>query len=307
MSTSSAAKQLRRIATHRYLYIMVLPCLLFFAIFNYIPMAGLLLAFKEYKFNTTIFNSPWVGMEYFKRFFDDYQSGQLISNTLVISCMKLLLGMPFPILLALMFNEVRSKWFRGLTQSIMYLPHFLSWVIIVGLMQRVFAPEIGIVNEVIKWFGGDGSTFFAMDAKYFYPMMFWSYIWQTIGWGSIIYYAAITGINPNLFEAAKIDGANKWQEIRYVTLPSIMPTIVIVFILSLGGIMTAGFDQLYLMRTPGNMHLSDVLDTYIIRVGIQNAQFGYATAVGLMQGLIGFVLVVLANRATRKLSDNSLW
>ncbi|WP_053372165.1 ABC transporter permease [Paenibacillus sp. FJAT-27812] len=307
MNASSAAKQLRRIATHRYLYIMVLPCLLFFAIFNYIPMAGLLLAFKEYKFNTTIFNSPWVGMEYFKRFFDDYQSGQLIRNTLVISCMKLLLGMPFPILLALMFNEVRSKWFRGLTQSIMYLPHFLSWVIIVGLMQRIFAPEIGIVNEVIKWFGGDGSTFFAMDAKYFYPMMFWSYIWQTIGWGSIIYYAAITGINPNLFEAAKIDGANKWQEIRYVTLPSIMPTIVIVFILSLGGIMTAGFDQLYLMRTPGNMHLSDVLDTYIIRVGIQSAQFGYATAVGLMQGLIGFVLVVLANRVTRKVSDNSLW
>ncbi|OBZ09477.1 sugar ABC transporter permease [Bacillus sp. FJAT-26390] len=307
MNASLAAKQLRRIATHRYLYIMVLPCLLFFAIFNYIPMAGLLLAFKEYKFNTTIFNSPWVGMEYFKRFFDDYQSGQLIRNTLVISCMKLLLGMPFPILLALMFNEVRSKWFRGLTQSIMYLPHFLSWVIIVGLMQRIFAPEIGIVNEVIKWFGGDGSTFFAMDAKYFYPMMFWSYIWQTIGWGSIIYYAAITGINPNLFEAAKIDGANKWQEIRYVTLPSIMPTIVIVFILSLGGIMTAGFDQLYLMRTPGNMHLSDVLDTYIIRVGIQSAQFGYATAVGLMQGLIGFVLVVLANRVTRKVSDNSLW
>jgi putative aldouronate transport system permease protein len=221
--------------------------------------------------------------------------------------MKLFVGLPFPIILALMFNEVKNRRFKGITQSISYLPQFLSWVIVVGLMQRVFAPDTGLLNEAIKYIGGDGSTFFMMESKYFYSLMFSSHLWKTIGWDSIIYFAAIAGINPELYEAAKIDGAKKFNEIWNITLPSIRPTIAILFILSLGNILSAGFDQLYLMRTPGNMSLSDILDTYIIRVGLQDGQYGYATAVGLMQGLIGLVLVVLANRLARRYSDTSLW
>ncbi|MFD0695548.1 ABC transporter permease [Paenibacillus sp. GCM10027628] len=297
----------KRILQHKYLYLMLLPCIVFFVIFSYIPMGGLMLAFKNYQFNKGILGSPWVGFTYFKAFFNDYQSGMLIKNTLIISSIKVFLGLPFPILLALMFNEVKNRRFRGITQSISYLPHFLSWVIVVGLMQRVLAPDTGLLNEAIQFFGGDGSTFFMMESKYFYPLMFGSHIWQSIGWDSIIYLAAMAGINPELHEAARIDGANKWHEIWHVTLPGIRLTISILFILSLGSILQAGFDQIYLMRTPGNMELADILDTYIIRVGLQNGQYGYATAVGLMQGIIGLILVVAANRASRKFFDESIW
>lgn len=298
---------LRRIVQHKFLYMMLLPCIVFFIVFSYIPMGGLMLAFKEYQFNKGIIGSPWVGLKYFEAFFNEYQSGNLIKNTLIISCMKVFVGLPFPILLALMFNEVRKGRFRAISQSISYLPHFLSWVIIVGLMQRIFAPDTGLINEVIKLFGGEGDTFFMMESSAFYPLMFGSYIWQSIGWDSIIYLAAIAGINPDLYEAARIDGANKWREIWHITLPGMRLTIMILFILSLGGILQAGFDQIYLMRTPGNMELADILDTYVIRVGLQGGQYGYATAVGLMQGVIGLVLVLTANRASKKFFDESIW
>lgn len=307
VSKKSNTQLLRRIVQHKYLYFMLLPCIVFFIIFSYIPMAGLMLAFKEYKFNTGILGSPWVGFKYFEAFFNDYQSWNLIKNTLIISSMKVFLGLPFPILLALMFNELRKGKFRSIAQSISYLPHFLSWVIVIGLMQRIFAPDSGLINEVIKFFGGEGSTFFMMESSSFYPLMFGSYIWQSIGWDSIIYLAAIAGINPDLYEAARIDGANKWREIWHITLPGMRLTIMILFILSLGSILQAGFDQIYLMRTPGNMELADILDTYIIRVGLQNGQYGYATAVGLMQGFIGLILVLAANRASKKFFDESVW
>ncbi|RXZ82430.1 sugar ABC transporter permease [Paenibacillaceae bacterium] len=297
----------KRILLHRYLYMMLLPCLLFFIIFSYIPMGGLMLAFKDYKFNKGIIGSPWLGFDYFQRFFNDYQSMELIRNTLIISGMKLFLYLPFPIILALMFNEIRSRWFKNVAQSISYLPHFLSWVVVIGLVQRVLAPDTGLLNEAVASMGGDGSTYYLMEPDYFYHIMFGSHVWKSIGWDSIIYLAAISGINPDMYEAAKMDGAGKWREIWNITLPSIMPTILILFILSLGSILTAGFDQLYLLRTPGNMHLSDILDTYIIRVGLQGGQYGYATAVGLMQGVIGLILVVMANRIARRVSDTSVW
>ncbi|MGZ9586504.1 ABC transporter permease [Paenibacillus marinisediminis] len=297
----------KRILQHKYLYFMLLPCLLYFIVFHYLPMSGLVLAFKEYKFNMGIFGSPWVGFEYFTQFFNDYQFTLLIKNTLIISCMKLFVGLPFPIILAILFNEVRHKKFKAISQSISYLPHFLSWVVVVGMLQRILAPDTGLLNEAIGMFGGDSSTFYMMEGEYFYSIMFWSHIWKGIGWDSIIYLAAISGINPELYEAGKIDGTNKWNEIWSITIPSITPTIVILFILSLGSILSAGFDQIYLLRTPGNMHLSEILDTYIIRVGLQNGQFGYATAVGMIQGVIGFILVVTANKISRKVSETSLW
>lgn len=266
-----------------------------------------MLAFKDYKFNKGILGSPWIGFDYFARFFNDYQSLNLITNTLIISGMKLFLYLPLPIILALMFNELRSRWFKNFAQSVSYLPHFLSWVVVVGLVQRVLAPDTGLLNEAVAHFGGDGSIYYLMEPDYFYQIMFGSHMWKSIGWDSIIYLAAISGVNPDMYEAAKMDGATKWKEIRHITLPSIMPTIMILFILSLGNILSAGFDQLYLLRTPGNMHLSDILDTYIIRVGLQGGQYGYATAVGFMQGLIGFILVVIANRVSRRLTDTSVW
>ncbi|WP_308637577.1 ABC transporter permease [Paenibacillus silvisoli] len=308
---TSASKPGRRlwksIVLHRYLYFMLLPCIAFFIIFSYIPMGGLLLAFKEYKFNKGLLASPWVGFDYFKAFFNSYQSKALIKNTLIISSMKLFLYLPFPIILALMFNEIRSKWFKNVSQSILYLPHFLSWVVVIGLVQRVLAPDTGLLNQFIAKLGGDGSKFYMMEPNSFYQIMFGSHLWKSLGWDSIIYMAAIAGVNPDMYEAAKIDGASKFKEIWNITLPSIMPTVVILFILSLGNILSAGFDQLYLLRTPGNMQLSDILDTYIIRVGLQGGQYGYATAVGMLQGLIGLILVIIANRISRKVSDTSLW
>ncbi len=298
---------LKKIWLFRYLYFMLLPCLVSFIIFSYIPMGGLLLAFKEFKFNQTILESPWVGFEYFAKFFNDVQSMTLIKNTLIISSMKLFLGLPFPILLALMFNEIKNRAFKNIAQSISYLPHFMSWVIVIGLVQRTLAPDTGLLNEAITYFGGDGSTFFMNEAKYFYQIMFGSHIWKTIGWDSIIYLAAIAGINQDMYEAAKIDGASKWAEVWHITLPSIRPTILIVFILSLGSILSAGFDQLYLLKMPGNSDLVDILDTYVIRVGLQQGQYGYATAVGMMQGVIALILVVTANRFARKVSGTSVW
>lgn len=304
---SRPAELRKRIIQHKYMYVMLLPCIVFFIIFSYIPMGGLLLAFKEYQFNKGILLSPWVGLRYFRTFFDSYESGKLIANTVIISSMKLFLGLPFPIILALIFNEVKSKRFRGITQSIAYLPHFLSWVIVVGVIQRVLAPDTGLLNEAIKALGGNGDTFFLMEQSYFYPIMFGSHIWKTVGWDSIIYLAAIAGINPELYEAGRIDGASKWREIWNITLPGIRPTIMILFILSLGSILSAGYDQLYLLRTPGNMDVSEILDTYVISVGLQSGQYGYATAVGMLQGVIGLILVVAANRIARRISETSVW
>ncbi|WP_249313346.1 ABC transporter permease [Lederbergia citrea] len=292
---------------HNQLYLMLLPCITFFILFSYLPMAGLVLAFKEFKFNTGIWGGEWVGFTYFQRFFNDPQSWVFIKNTLIISSMKLFLGLPFPIFLAIMFNEMKSNKMRNLFQSITYLPHFLSWVIIVGLLQRVLAPDIGLLNQVIKHFGGAGDKFFLMEKDYFYSVMFWSHVWKEIGWSSIIYFAAIAGINPEYYEAAKMDGANKLRQIWHITLPGIRPTIIILFILSLGNILSAGFDQIYLLKTPGNAEVAEIIDTYVIRVGLQGGQFGYATAVGMLQGVIGLILVLAVNAISKRKFDTSLW
>lgn len=297
----------KRMMRHYQLYLMLLPCILFFVVFSYVPMGGLVLAFKEYQFNRGIFGSPWIGFTYFEMFFQDPQSLLILRNTLMISAMKVFLALPFPILLALMFNEVGNGKLRNLFQGIAYLPHFLSWVIVVGILQRLLAPDTGLVNEFIAWLGGDGGTFFLMEEHAFYPIMFWSYIWKDVGWSSIIYFAAIMGINPALYEAAKIDGASKWRQIWHITLPGIRPTVIIVFILSLGNILSAGFDQIYLLKTPGNMNLSEILDTYIIYMGLESGQFGFGTAMGLMQGVIGLILVLSVNRVARKWFGSSLW
>ncbi|WP_419956397.1 ABC transporter permease [Neobacillus niacini] len=297
----------KNIKKHRAQYLMLLPCIIFFIIFSYLPMAGLVLAFKEFRFDTGMFGGAWVGLQYFERFFQDPQSWTFVKNTLIISGMKLILAMPFPIILALLFNEIKSNKIRGFFQSISYLPHFLSWVVVVGIIQSILAPNTGLLNELIKTMGGDGSTFFLMDEKYFHSIMFWSYVWKDIGWSSIIYFAAIAGIDPALYEAAEIDGAGRLRKIWHITLTGIRPTILILFILSLGNILSAGFDQIYLLKTPGNAEVAEIIDTYVIRTGLQSGQFGYATAVGMMQGVIGLVVVLVVNRFANKKFNTSLW
>ncbi len=292
---------------HRAQYLMLLPCIVFFIIFSYLPMAGMVLAFKEFRFDTGLFGGEWVGLKYFERFFQDPQSWTFIKNTLIISSMKLILALPFPIILALMLNEIKNNKIRSFIQSITYLPHFISWVVVVGILQSILAPNTGLLNQFISFMGGDGSTFFLMEEKNFHPIMFWSYVWKDIGWNSIIYFAAIAGINPSLYEAAAIDGANRWRQIWHITLTGIRPTILILFILSLGNILSAGFDQIYLLKTPGNAEVSEIIDTYVIRTGLQSGQFGYATAVGMMQGIVGLILVLVVNRLSSKKFNTSLW
>lgn len=300
-------KTWERIKQHKVFYLMLLPCIVFFLIFSYVPMSGLALAFKEYGFNTGILGGKFVGLKYFKEFFQDTRSLLYVRNTLIVSCLKLFVYLPFPIILALMFNEVKNNKTRGILQSISYLPYFISWVVVTGLVDRILAPNTGLINQLITLLGGDGSAFFMMEEKTFLPVVFFSYLWKNIGWDSIIYFSAIVAISPSLYEAASIDGANRFKQIINITIPGIMTTIIILFILSLGSILSAGFDQVYLLQTPGNANISETIDTYIVRTGLQGGQFGYATAIGFMQGILGLIATIVVNKISSKKFKTSLW
>jgi len=307
LKANRSRKLLIRIKKHLPLYIMLIPCIASFIIFKYLPMVGLVLAFKEYKFNMGILRSPWVGLRYFKNFFLSYDAPRMIRNTVIIGVIKTILEFPFPIILALMLNEVRNEKYKKITQTISYLPNFISWVIIVTMLQRILAPDNGLLNQFKALFGGDSSTYYLMEEKYFLPIVFLSDLWKNIGWNSIIYLAAIVGIDPTLYEAARIDGANKWREIWNVTLPGIRSTVGVLFIMGVGGIISSGYDQIYLLRTPGNMSLADTLDVYVVRVGLSGGQYGYGTAIGMIQGIVGLILVLICNKLSRKYTEVSIW
>lgn len=289
------------------LYLMLLPALAYYILICYIPMGGILMAFQDFNFRRGIWGSKWIGLQYFITFFTSYDFPRLLRNTLTIGLIKCILEFPFPIILALMLNEVRSQGFKRLNQTISYMPYFMSDVIVVTMMQRLLAPNTGILNSLIAALGGDPSTFFMMEAKYFYQLLFSMDLWKGIGYSSIIYLAAISGVDPELYEAAEIDGCGRIKKIWHVTLPCIAGTIGILFILSVGGLISSSYSQILLLRTPGNMALADTLDLFVVRVGLQNGQFGYATAVGLVQGLVGLCLVVTANKISRKYAEVSVW
>ena len=270
-------------------------------------MAGSVLAFKDYSFKKGIWGSPWVGLEYFKTFFASYDAPRLIKNTLTIGVIKCVLEFPFAIILALLLNEIRNLKFKKVTQTITYLPHFLSSVIIVTMLQRILAPNTGILNQAISAMGGDGSTFFLMEENYFYQILFSMDLWRNIGWDSIMYLAAISRVDMALYEAAEMDGCGKLKKMWHITLPSIRGTIGLLFIMGIGGILSSGVDQVWLLRTPGNMTVADTLDVYVVRMGIQGGQFGYATAIGLVQGLVRLVLVLVCNKICKKMTEVSLW
>lgn len=295
-----------RYASHRGLWSMALPVLLFFLIFNYIPMAGLVIAFKEYVIADGMFGSKWVGLENFVRLFSSEDFPRALRNTLVISCLRLGFGFFAPVLLALMLNEVRLMWYKRAVQTLSYLPHFFSWVILGGIFLMIFGSA-GPANQLLKMAGAPPVNFLTQDG-WFLAVLILTGIWQSVGWGAIIYIAALSGISPQLYEAAAIDGANRWQQTLGITLPCLVPTMITLFVLSLGQFLTAGFDQVYNMYNPLVYDVADIVDTYVLR-RMFGLELSLATAAGLFKSVVGLILVVGSNFVARKISggEQGVW
>jgi putative aldouronate transport system permease protein len=285
---------------------MLVPGIVFFLIFKYGPMFGLTLAFKNYRPFLGFFRSEWVGLEQFKRFFSDSTFVTLFSNTLILSLLNILFNFPTPILFALLLNEVRNKYFKKFVQTVTYLPHFLSWVVVAGLSYVMFTTAGGIVNESIKALGFPAVNFLSSE-KMFRPLIVGQSMWKETGWGTIIYLAALSGVDVEQYEAAHIDGANRLQQLWHVTLPSIKPVIITMLILRLGSIIDSSFDQIYNMQNELNRTVSDVFDTYVFNTGITNGQLSYATTVGLFKSVVGFILVISADRIAKKAGEEGIF
>ncbi len=296
---------LRTIWKWRNIYLLILPTLIYFLIFSYAPYYGLQIAFKDYRLFSGLSASPWVGFQYFEEFFRSPDFFRLMRNTISISILRIVFEFPVPILFAILLNEVRFIPYKGLIQTITYFPNFLSWVVFAGVMM-VFISPTGIFNMVLNDLGLREVPFLT-SGPYFVPMLIITDILKGFGFGAVIYLAALTNIDPQLYEAAVIDGANKPQLIWHITLPGIRSTIIVMLILSLGGLMNAGFDQIYQLYNSGVLEYADIIDTFVYRIGLQNVQYGLGTAVGLFKGVIGFVLIVLANNFIRKTGEYSLW
>ena len=297
---------LREIFRHRMLYLFILPCFVWLIMFCYVPMGGIVLAFKNYKFNKGIYGSPWAGTKWFKQFMSDPEFWITIKNTLRITALKLVICFPAPIILALLLNEVRKAGFKRVVQTVSYLPNFVSWVVVVMLMRTILTPYGGIVNDIRKSMGLE-SVFFMGLKNAFLPLVIFSDLWKNIGWGSIVYLAAITAVDQELYEAAAIDGAGHGQQVLHITLPGIAQTIGIMFIMAVGGLLNAGYDQILLLQQPANMTISQVLDTYIIQTGIKYSKFEYATAIGVFKSVFSLVLVVVTNFLAQKYAEVGLW
>ncbi|NWL87631.1 MULTISPECIES: ABC transporter permease [unclassified Paenibacillus] len=290
------------------LQLMVIPALILIFIFSYIPMYGILIAFQDYKIGHSFSSSPWVGMKHFVYFFHSPEFGTVMRNTIVISFLKFLIGFPAPIFLALILNEVRKMAFKRVVQTITYLPHFMSWVILGGLVGSLLAVDGGSVNMLLEKLNLiDKPINFLSLPEYFWGILVTTNVWKEIGFGSIVYLAAIAGVDPHTYEAASIDGASRFKQIYLITLPSIMPVVSIFMILAIGNLLSAGFeDILILAANPAIRDVSDVLDTYVVRVGINNYRYSYATAVGVFKAVISVGLLTMANFVARR-SGNSLW
>ena len=298
----------RALIRDRWLYlIMILPCL-YYLLFHYYPMYGVTLAFKQYKPKLGIIGSPWAsqhGMKYILQVVQDPYFWTVFKNTIVLNVVNLAITFPAPIILALLLNEVASNRYKRVVQTVTYLPHFLSTVVVVGMMNSMFSSS-GIVNELLGKIGL-GPYAFLNDAQYFRPMYIGSNIWQNIGWDSIIFLAALSGLDQALYEAARIDGAGRWKQTIHITIPGILPTIVIMLILAMGKIMNVSYQKILLMMTGSNQSVSDVISTYVYRRGITKADFSYATAVGLFQSLVSLVFVTATNWISRRTTETSLW
>lgn len=291
---------------HWELYLLVLPPVLYLLIFKYIPMVGVQIAFKDFSVVKGIWGSPWVGLKHFEAFFDSPNFWLLIKNTIGISFYSLIAGFPIPILLALALNEIRTGYFKKTVQMVTYAPHFISTVVMVSIIILMLSPHVGVVDKLFTWLGFPMTNFMGIP-EYFKSIYVWSGVWQGMGYSSIIYIAALAGVDPSLYEAAKMDGASRLRKIWHIDLPTLVPVTVIMLILSLGSIMGVGFEKIYLMQNPLNTSASEVISTYVYKVGLIGANFSFSAAVGFFNSIINLILLVIVNSISRKVSENSLW
>ncbi len=299
------SKRVKRIINDRVLYLMLVPFFVYFIVFHYIPLAGNVIAFQRFTPARGISESPWVGFMYFQQFLTSTYFWRVLRNTVVISLSTLIVGFPAPIILALMLNEVRVNWYKRTIQSITYLPHFVSLVVAVGLLVQ-FSSMRGLFNDIIVMFGGQRIPLL-QQASLFVPMYVGAEVWQTVGWGSIIYLSALSTIDPSLYEAAQIDGANRWQQMWAVTIPSILPTITVLFILRTGTLLTVGHERIILMYNPLTYETADVIMTFVYRRGLIDLNFSFSAAIGLLNSVVNAAIIFGANAISRRVSDTSLW
>jgi putative aldouronate transport system permease protein len=295
-----------RIVRCKYLYLLFLPVAVWYVLFCYVPMYGIVIAFKNYNIFDGISESPWVGFTYFQQFFNSVFFWRLIKNTFLISFYGLIFGFPAPIILALLFNEMKNGPFKKTAQTISYLPHFISTVIIVSMFVEFLSPARGLVNNLIALFGGD-RVYFLGEPKYFRTVYTAMNIWRGVGWGTIIYLAALTGINPELYEAAIIDGCGRFRQTIYVTLPCIASTIIIMLIFRVGELLSVGAESIILMYNPSIYETADVISTYVYRRGLVESQYSFGAAVGLFNAIVGLVLIGITNALAKRYSETSLW
>jgi putative aldouronate transport system permease protein len=295
----------KRVMRFKVLYLLLLPVLIYFVIFKYIPMLGIIIAFKNYNIGLGFMDSPWAGLNNFKNFINGVYFWDIMNTTIMISLGKLLFGFSAPIVLALLINEVADGWFKRTVQTVTYLPHFISWVIAYGLMVALLSPGDGFINLLFKEYGFQPISFLT-EPGWIRPLIIGSDIWKEVGWGAILYLAALAGIDPSLYEAARMDGASKWRQLWHVTLPGIRNVIIILLIIRLSSILDAGFDQIFMMSNTFNAEKSDIIDTWVYRQGIEQMQISLATAVGVFKSVIGFVLVLSANKLAKKF-DGQIW
>lgn len=288
------------------LYLFILPGLVLVILFNYIPMAGLQLAFKEWDFSGGIWGSPWVGLDNFKEFVASYDFWKVVANTFSLTLLRFVFTFPAPIVLALMINEISNQRFKRIIQTISYLPHFISWIVVIGFLDALLSVQGGVVNSLLKIIGKEEIMFMA-SIPWFKPIVIISGIWKDVGWGTILYLAAIAGINPELYEAGSIDGAGKFAKMRHITLPGMVPIISIVLVLSIPSLLRAGVDQIYPMINPVNIEVAEVIDTYVLRLGIGQAQFSVTTAIGLIMSILSTCLLIICNTISKRMGGEGIW
>lgn len=297
----------QRLKSQSFYQAMVWPGVLFMIIFNFIPLYGIVIAFKDYSVLDTIASSEWVGLEYFREFFGDSLFWRVIQNTFAISFLKLLIGFPAAIMLAVLINELVHTKFKKAVQTISYLPHFLSWVILGGMF-ITWLSDTGLVNNILMDLGMiDQPIRFLTDPSKYWGVAVLSDIWKEVGWNTILYIAAMTGIDPALYEAARMDGASKWKQVIHITLPSIRHIIALTFILNVGGLLNSNLDQTLVLQNPVNYQTSEVLNSYVFKMGIQQGDFSYATAIGLFISVVSLILIAVSNLVTKKISDESVF
>ncbi|GGD56987.1 ABC transporter permease [Paenibacillus nasutitermitis] len=296
----------KRIRKNLDLYICLSPGLIFFFIFAYIPMFGLLIAFKDYNIFKGVLESPWNHFQSFKDMINLPDFYKIVRNTLMLNVLGLVFGFPAPIILAILLNEVRNKYFKRVTQSLLYLPHFMSWVLMGGMIYALLSPKFGIINQVLQWIGLEPIYFMASN-NWWISIFVGSGIWSGAGWGTIIYLAAMTTLDPHLYEAASIDGAGRWKKMIHITIPGIMPTVIILLILNVGHMVSIGFEQPYALMNPRVMDVADVLSTFIYDLGIRQGGFGLTTAIGMVQSVVNLMLVVGANYLANKMGREGIW